>query len=240
MSPSPGGRRPASPLDLIIFDLDGTLIDSREDLAQSVNLMRRELGFPPLSLRTVLQYVGRGARNLVRRSLPASWSGEPDEALEIFLGHYRDHLLDNTAVYPGVRETLEALRDSGLRLAVLTNKPKAPTLAILAGLGLPSFFDVVLGGDSLPVRKPDPLTAEEVIKATGAAPSRTLLVGDSLVDLETARAAKLPFVGVTYGFAAAEELRGAGAEALVDRFADLLPFADGVRALPGVPGEKGE
>jgi phosphoglycolate phosphatase len=186
--------------DLIIFDLDGTLIDSKLDLANSVNFTRQEMGLPVLEHRLIFSYIGDGATMLIRRAM-GEGLGELDiqRALEIFLSHYREHLLDNTTLYPGVAETLDALKS--LHLAVLTNKPLRPTQAILQGLQVHDRFAVVYGGNSFDQKKPHPVGIEQILSDTGAAREQTLMVGDSYIDIQTGCNAAVATCGVTYGLA---------------------------------------
>ena len=196
----------AKKIRLLIFDLDGTLIDSRLDLVHSVNAMLRHVKRPELPDEVIATYVGDGAPMLVRRAL-----GDPKneafvkEALEYFLTYYRAHKLDHTHVYDGVKETLEALRSAhnGYRrqMAVLSNKPVNPSRAIVEALGLGGFFVSVYGGNSFATKKPDPLGAKSILKETGARPEEALMVGDSSHDILTGRNAGLWTCGVTYGFA---------------------------------------
>jgi len=186
--------------DLIIFDLDGTLIDSKLDLANSVNFTRQEMGLPVLEHRLIFSYIGDGATMLIRRAM-GEGLGELDiqRALEIFLSHYREHLLDNTTLYPGVAETLDALKS--LHLAVLTNKPLRPTQAILQGLQVHDRFAVVYGGNSFDQKKPHPVGIEQILSDTGVAREQTLMVGDSYIDIQTGCNAAVATCGVTYGLA---------------------------------------
>jgi phosphoglycolate phosphatase len=186
--------------DLIIFDLDGTLIDSRLDLANSVNYARTRLGMPILPNELIYSYVGDGASMLIRRAFGREPSeAELHEALEIFLGHYRLHLLDNTVLYPGVLEALNALHS--LTLAVLTNKPVNPSNAILIGLGVKERFAVVYGGNSFEQKKPDPMGVHKILEETSISRERTLMVGDSRIDIQTGSNAQIATCGVTYGLA---------------------------------------
>ena len=151
---------------LVIFDLDGTLVDSRLDLANSVNFTRTQLGLLPLENERIYTYVGDGAPMLLRRALGPTYNDqEIHEAVQVFLRHYRVHLLDHTILYPGVEETLEGLEKA--TLAVLTNKPVAPSRTILQGLGVLRHFKHVYGGDSFEQKKPDPAGVLEILKETG-------------------------------------------------------------------------
>ncbi len=190
---------------LLIFDLDGTLVDSRLDLIHSVNAMLRHFERPELPGDVVASYVGDGAPMLVRRAL-----GDPrdegfvKEALEYFLGYYRVHKLDYTHAYDGVKEMLIAVRNSnGVRrqMAVLSNKPVIPSRAIVEALGLAEFFIHVYGGNSFATKKPDPHGVQTILRETKTQPEQTLMVGDSSIDVITGRNAGLWTCGVTYGFA---------------------------------------
>ena len=193
-------------IKLLIFDLDGTLVDSRLDLVHSVNAMLRHFKRPELPDEVIATYVGDGAPMLVRRALgdPKNEAGVKD-ALEYFLTYYRAHKLDHTHVYDGIKETLEGLRASqnGFRrqMAVLSNKPVNPSRAIIEALGLGGFFVCVYGGNSFATKKPDPLGARTILKETGVRPEEGLMVGDSSHDVLTGRNAGLSTCGVTYGFA---------------------------------------
>ncbi len=186
---------------LLIFDLDGTLADTQQDLALSVNAMREALGLPPLSAETISTYVGRGVTVLVQRALGNSFTiAEINRAQVFFLNHYRQHMLDHTVVYSGVQEALEKLR--ARHLAVLTNKPVRFSRDMLAGLGIASYFSRVYGGDSFEQKKPDPMGALRLMEETGAPAGQTLIVGDSDTDVQTGRNAGAWTCGVTYGYGA--------------------------------------
>lgn len=191
-----GMLRPAA----LVFDLDGTLIDSRQDITTAINRMRAERGLPSLPLEKVVTMVGEGARLLVERALGGEVTGEAlDEALASYLEHYRQICLDTTRPYPGVESMLETL--AGLYpLALLSNKGEALSRRILEGLGLQRFFREVLGGDSLPSRKPDPAGLLLLADRLGVPPERLLLVGDTWVDAMTARNAGSLFALVEWGF----------------------------------------
>lgn len=185
-------------MKLIIFDLDGTLVDSALDIALSVNELLEVLNREPLPVPRVVGFIGEGVRKLLERSLGDASKDELDEAHELYLPIYRRRLLEHTRPYPGVRETLCALGEERAR-AVLTNKPLRESRLLLEGLGLDHFFHAVYGGDSFGARKPDPVGALELMRELGAGASQTLFVGDSAVDLETARRASVRFCLVTYG-----------------------------------------
>jgi phosphoglycolate phosphatase len=208
--------RPFDPhrVRLLVFDLDGTLIDSRLDLIHSVNAMLRHVGRPELDGEVIASYVGDGAPALVRRAL----ADTDDEALfqgaiEYFLAYYRVHKLDHTTVYDGVPEVLAALAagtcraDTPVRqclqrqMAVLSNKPVNPSRLIVQALGLGDFFVSVYGGNSFTTKKPDPLGVRTILQETGVAADEALIIGDSSVDVLTGRNAGLWTCGVTYGFA---------------------------------------
>ena len=207
---------------LFVFDLDGTLIDSRRDLAESVNALVIERGGRELPLDTVTAMVGEGATLLVKRALAAAGL-EPavDSALPRFLQLYDDRLLVHTQPYPGTREMLETVRHEA-QLAVLTNKPQHHTERVLHGLHLDGYFDDVVGGDSAHGRKPDPGGLRHLMAQSGAALDATTMIGDSAIDLRTARAAGVRCCLVRYGFgfsSAASEL--AGDELIASNASDL-------------------
>jgi phosphoglycolate phosphatase len=208
-------------LDLLIFDLDGTLIDSRLDLAQAVNATRRHMGMEPLSNERVYSYVGNGAPVLIRRALgDEATEAQVQEGLEYFLEYYGAHDLDFTTLYPGVKAALDRFRDAGMRLAVLTNKPVRMTRHIVEGLGVGGHFFQVYGGNSFEFKKPHPIGIETLMAEAGVGRERTLMVGDSSVDVNTARNARVQCCGVTYGFQP-ETLADPAPEMLVDRMEEL-------------------
>ncbi|MGH2437682.1 MAG: HAD family hydrolase [bacterium] len=184
---------------LIAFDLDGTLIDSRRDLTDSVNLLISELGGSPQSEEAVGQMVGEGARVLVRRALVAAGLGDVPGAMTRFLQIYDTRLLNHTRAYEGIPDAVRLARTRA-RVAVLTNKPAAPSDRILEGLGLHDLFDDVIGGDGPFPRKPDPTSLCALMDRAGATASQTLLIGDSLIDHETARRASVRCCMATYGY----------------------------------------
>ena len=205
--------RPFDPhrIRLLVFDLDGTLIDSRLDLIHSVNAMLQHIGRPALDGDVIASYVGDGAPALVRRAVgETNDEAQFREALEYFLGYYRLHKLDHTTVYSGVAETLASLADPSLlypsngvrrQMAVLSNKPVNPSRDILHALGLGDFFVRIYGGNSFTTKKPDPLGVQTILYETGVAPDEALIIGDSSIDVLTGRNAGIWTCGVTYGFA---------------------------------------
>jgi phosphoglycolate phosphatase len=186
---------------LLIFDLDGTLIDSAKDLAISMNATRAHFGMPPLDPKLIHSYVGNGAAVLVRKALGPEASEEfAENALRFFLKYYRAHALEHTQPYPGVREMIEQLSGDGHRLAVLTNKPVHISRDIIAALALDSHFGWVYGGDSFQKKKPDPIGIVTLMADANMQASETWMIGDSAVDIQTARNAGVRGCGVTWGF----------------------------------------
>jgi phosphoglycolate phosphatase len=187
-------------MPLIVFDLDGTLIDSRQDLAESTNEMLESYGAPARPVAEVAGMVGEGAKKLVQRALAASGLNpdEPD-ALDRFRAIYDRRLLMHTVPYPGIPEIVRAAAERA-SLAVLSNKPEAPTRRLLDAFELSSYFDFIVGGDSSFPRKPDPASLQHLMRSAAVPPASTLFVGDSMIDVETARAAGVRISVVLYGF----------------------------------------
>jgi phosphoglycolate phosphatase len=192
-------------IKLLIFDLDGTLVDSQLDIAHSVNAMLRALGRPELPVHVIANYIGDGAPMLIRRAL-----NDPDDeklfqqSLDFFIRYYREHKLDNTYVYAGMKEALDCIREAGdgkIKMAVLSNKPVRPSQGIVEGLGLGEFFVRVYGGNSFATKKPDPEGARKLLAETGTRPEEAIMVGDSHNDTLTARNAGMWSIGCTYGLA---------------------------------------
>ena len=219
-----------SSVRVLIFDLDGTLIDSKLDLANSINAMLQHMGRAQLSHEKIYSLVGNGAPVLVRRALGDSVTdAESDQGLSFFLSYYRTHMLDNTVTYPGVREGLAALE--GMPMAVLTNKPVRFSRQILEGLGLAPYFRYVYGGNSFETKKPDPAGMGVLLRDFGAGPKQAMLVGDSEVDVQTARNAGTWCCGVTYGLGSSE-LANYSPDLLVDSLTELAAHLDRQAAQP--------
>jgi phosphoglycolate phosphatase len=203
---------------LLIFDLDGTLIDSERDLILSVNAALLHLGREPLHDDLVRSYVGDGAPVLIRRAVGAGASdAEHGRALQFFLDYYRLHMLDNTTLYEGVTPTLERFRQAGIPMAVLTNKPVRFSQAIVDGLGVGRYFYQVYGGNSFEQKKPHRIGVDRLIEEGGGQRATTWMIGDSATDILTARNAAVLALGVTFGFKP-ESLRDTPPDILVDTF----------------------
>lgn len=217
--------------ELILFDFDGTLIDSVPDLARSVNHMLGRLGRPPFEEARIRPWIGNGARTLVERALRAAYDGDAplpllvDEALKIFLNFYADNLAVGTVTYPNVPQVLRQLRDKGYRLAIVTNKPAAFIEPILQSLGMDTMFELKIGGDSLPHRKPDPLPLLHVCEMLGIDREKCVMVGDSKNDILAAKAAQMHCIGVGYGYNYDEDIAAYGPDLVLDDFCALAePF----------------
>ncbi len=211
---------------LVIIDLDGTLIDTAPDLTASANAMLEELGMPARGRATVATYIGNGISRFVKRALTGEMDAEPDAALyerayPIMLGHYRQRLSRESRPYPGVREALGQLSLAGFDLACLTNKPDAFTQPLLKDLGLADYFKLVVSGDTLSRRKPDPLPVQHACEFFAITPAQGVLIGDSASDAEAARAAGMPVICVTYGYNRGIDVRQLGAVAVIDNLAEL-------------------
>jgi phosphoglycolate phosphatase len=214
---------PSAQIKVLLWDLDGTLVDSELDLAHSINAMLRHYKRSELPVEVVAGYIGDGASMLVRRSL-----GDPQDesfvqsALEYFMLYYRGHLLDNTFVYPGILDVLSALRASGrFRMAVLSNKPVGPSRRICEGLGLAEFMTIIYGGNSFSTKKPDPEGAHALLAESGVRPEEAIMIGDSQNDVLTANNSGMFSIGVTYGLSP-ESLKIHKPDVLVDSAAELL------------------
>lgn len=214
-----------SSLRHVVFDLDGTLVDSRADLAAAVNAGLAALGYAALPEAQIVSFIGNGTGRLVARALDAA-SGPAaagEEMLAFFHEYYASHLLDRTCLYAGIVELLAALQSSGVRVSVLTNKNEGHSRAILRGLALDGLVGDVIGGDTLGAFKPDPAGLHWLVQASEVPAHRTAMVGDSVVDMEVARRAAVVGLGVAWGFGASEALLAAGAEQILQRPGELQP-----------------
>jgi len=214
---------------LLIFDLDGTLIDSVPDLAEAINTMLKKLGKAPFSTDTIRGWVGNGAETLVKRALSGGSeintqleSTLVSKALSIFLEAYTHNLCNTTRTYPHVKATLNTLKELGYTLSIVTNKPIAFVAPILKGLGLDGLFELILGGDSLAVKKPEPLPLLHSCEQLGFSISEALMIGDSKNDIVAANAANMESVGVTYGYNYGENINTFSPTLVIDDFQDLV------------------
>lgn len=211
---------------LVLIDLDGTLVDTIPDIAFSIDHMLTELGMPAAGQERVREWVGNGTEVLVRRALAAARDGEVHEsdyaqALPIFTELYARHVCDRSRVYDGVPAGLEYLHDCGARLACVTNKSEAFTSRLLAALALDRHFSLVLSGDTLARRKPDPMPLLHAAEHFGVAPADALFIGDSENDVKAARAAGFGIVCVTYGYNHGRDIRTSAPDAVIDSLAEL-------------------
>ena len=207
--------------ELIIFDLDGTLIDSSDDIAWAANMTLVYMGYNEMDLDAIKEGIGWGVKTLLQKLMPQEGTERIDEARVKFLEYYWDHLTVNTILYPGVRETIDYFKDHDKKMAIVTNKPIKFTEKILNELALKDFFLMVLGGDSLMNRKPDPEPVEKVISTLGVTKGKTVFVGDSKVDGETGKRAGIFTIGVEYGFRGRKELEEAGFDVIISEFPEL-------------------
>jgi len=214
-------RPPAGPFDVVAFDLDGTLVDTSADLAAALNHALAALDRPTLSTRQVRGLVGHGTRELLRKGLALTGGADEQamaEGLPVLLAHYEAHICDATTAYPGVENALGRLAEGGVRLAICTNKPERLSRALVEALGWDGRFAAIIGGDTLDRSKPDPTPLHEAIARAGG--GRAAYVGDAITDADTARAANLPFIAVTFGFRdrPVEQL---GAHVVIDHYDEL-------------------
>lgn len=220
-----------NPIDknILLFDLDGTLVDSAPDLALAVNLTLADLQRPQFDEERIRSWVGNGAQVLIERALSGSVeiSEQLDQALAAkalatFLAHYQKHLCIKSQLYTGVKDTLIQLKERGYRLAIVTNKPEAFVQPIIDGLGLSHLFECIVGGDTLSKRKPDPLPIHYACEQLAVTPDQCIMIGDSKNDILAAKAAQIPSIGLTYGYNYGEDIAVHDPEWVLDHFADIL------------------
>lgn len=212
----------------ILFDLDGTLVDSLEDLTDAANHMRAAFGHPLLDSSTVRGMVGKGSRNLVQQALATDSAELIDQGLQLFTSYNRDHIADKSSLYPGIRETLQQLADQGLPMAVVSNKNESLSRLVLETLKIDHFFSTICGGDTFPERKPSPLPLIRVTNYLGIAPDETVIVGDSSNDIQAGRQAGITTIGCTWGYGGPDELQQA------DFLADSCGQIAGILLQPGI------
>lgn len=215
-----------SKIKLVVFDLDGTLIDSVPDLAYCIDRMMERLGRPPQGEERVRQWVGNGVERLVKRALTGEMDGEPrdcelQEAYPVFLDLYCENTSKRSVLYPGVQEGLDYLRTAGYHLACVTNKAAQFTDPLVRDLGIKDYFGLVISGDSLPRRKPDPLPLLYAAQHFGVEPRESLMVGDSMSDVKAARAAKFTIVCVSYGYNHGVDIRLSQPDDIIDSLEEL-------------------
>jgi phosphoglycolate phosphatase len=193
----------------VLFDLDGTLVDSLEDLTDAVNHIRDAFSHPPLTADAVRQKVGKGARHLVQQVLPDAFDADVDCALELFLEFNRQHIADKSRLFPGIAEALHELAAREIRMAVISNKNEDLSTLLLENLGIHGLFESICGGDTYPERKPSPLPLLNVADRMGISPDECVMVGDSINDMRAGQQANISSIGCTWGYGSTEELAGA-------------------------------
>lgn len=207
-------------MEAILFDLDGTLVDSSRDIAASVNWVLAQLGLPPRSVEDIQRFVGDGMRALLARAIGTEDEERLRASIVLFREHYRAHCLDTSTLYPGVRKVLDALR--GKAMAVVTNKPRAVSLHMMEQLGIAPCFRVILGGESTPNKKPHPEPLLQALHQLGVPPERSAIVGDHTNDILAGKAAGLWTCAVTYGLTERAALEQTCPDLLLDRLDGLL------------------
>lgn len=193
----------------VLFDLDGTLVDSLEDLTDAVNHIRGAFSHLPLTADAVRRKVGKGARHLTQQVLPDASDADVDRALGLFLKYNRQHIADKSRLYPGIQEILLDLAARNIRMAVISNKNEDLSSLILQTLGIHSLFEIICGGDTYPERKPSPLPLLNVAAGLGIVPNECVMVGDSINDIQAGQQANIYSIGCTWGYGSSEELSGA-------------------------------
>jgi len=211
---------------MILIDVDGTLVDSVPDLAFCVDTMMEQLNRPPYGEAVVRNWVGNGVERLVRRALIGQLDGEPDEAdferaFPIFVELYRENASGRSHLYPGIREGLDYLREAGYSLGSVTNKAAQFTEPLLRDLGVRDYFDIVISGDTLPRKKPNPLPLLHAAEHFGVSPKDSLMVGDSVSDVKAARAAGFTIVCMSYGYNHGIDIRTAEPDAVIDSLTEI-------------------
>jgi phosphoglycolate phosphatase len=217
--------------EMVLIDVDGTLVDSVPDLAYCVDAMMRELGMPERGEAQVRQWVGNGVERLVKRALLNQLDGEPDEALyaralPVFEALYRENTSKRSCLYDGVGEALDFLKSTGVRIGCVTNKASQFTLPLLKDLGVHDFFEVIICGDMLERKKPDPMPLLHAAEQLETRPSASLMIGDSMSDVKAARAAGFQIVCMSYGYNHGEDIRDYNPDAVIDSMAEIKDMVD--------------
>ena len=210
------------PVDLILFDLDGTLADTGADLANAVNFTRSRFDLPPLAAARIHAHVGLGVEHLLRHTLPITGPEHYQKVIAVFAPYYQDHLLDHTVLYPDARDILEYFHDK--RKVVATNKVERFAEAVVSGLGVRDCFDLILGGDSAAEKKPHPAQLMVALEKYQIAPSSALMVGDGDTDIEAGRRAGVITCGVSYGLGDKDRLRASSPDFMIERLDELRNF----------------
>jgi phosphoglycolate phosphatase len=208
-----------TPVDLVMFDLDGTLADTGRDLADAVNFTREHFGLGTLPDQLILSYVGRGVEHLLRQAIPEESAVYFGEMMQVFLERYENHLLDATVLYPDVRTVLDYFRAK--KRAVVSNKMQRLTLEVVRGLGLANEFDLIVGADPNTQKKPHPEMLNSVVEQFHIAPVRALMIGDGEIDVQAGKSAGVHTCGVTYGFTLKETVAAARPDFLIDNLSKL-------------------
>ena len=216
---------------MVLIDVDGTLVDSVPDLAYCVDAMMRELGLPERGETRVRQWVGNGVERLVQRALINQLDGQPDEvlfaeALPVFEALYRDNTSKRSCLYPGVQEALDFIKTTGVRMGCVTNKASQFTLPLLKDLGVHDYFEIIICGDMLDRKKPDPMPLLHAAEQLETRPSASLMIGDSMSDVKAARAAGFQIVCMSYGYNHGEDIRDYNPDAVVDSMAEIKDIVD--------------
>lgn len=209
-------------VDLVMFDLDGTLANTGRDLADAVNFTRAHFHLPALPDAVVISHVGRGVDHLLQQAIPEERSLHFKEMMDVFLERYQSHLLDATALYPHVREVLDYFR--GKKRAVVSNKMYRLTIEVVRGLGIADEFDIILGGDSATEKKPHPALIQHVVEQFQIAPQRAVMIGDGDIDIEAGKRAGVITCGVTYGLCSREAVAAAQPDVLIDNLSTLHEY----------------
>jgi phosphoglycolate phosphatase len=217
--------------EMVLIDVDGTLVDSVPDLAYCVDAMMRELGMPERGEQRVRHWVGNGVERLVKRALIDQLEGEPDEALyaralPVFEALYRDNTSKRSCLYTGVREALDFLQTTGVRIGCVTNKASQFTLPLLQDLGVRDYFEIVICGDMVERKKPDPMPLLQAAEQLETEPQASMMLGDSMSDVKAARAAGFQIVCMSYGYNHGEDIRDYDPDAVVDSMTEIKDIVD--------------